>query len=44
MLAQQYWNEIGAKKVFEDPLYLDKLAPFLSLQPKLLNMAVDMAE
>lgn len=30
MLAQQYWNDIGAKKVFEDPLYLEKLAPFLS--------------
>lgn len=30
MLAQQYWNDIGAKKVFEDPLYLDKLSPFLS--------------
>lgn len=30
MLAQQYWNDIGAKKVFEDPLYLEKLSPFLS--------------
>jgi ubiquinone/menaquinone biosynthesis C-methylase UbiE len=30
MRAQDYWNEIGAKKVFEDPLYLDKLSPFLS--------------
>jgi ubiquinone/menaquinone biosynthesis C-methylase UbiE len=30
MLAQQYWNEIGAKKVFEDPLYLEKFSPFLS--------------
>ncbi len=30
MLAQQYWNEVGAKKVFEDPLYLDKLSLFLS--------------
>ena len=29
MLAQQYWNDVGSKKVFEDPLYLDKLAPFL---------------
>ena len=29
MLAQQYWNDIGAKKVFEDPLYVDKLSPFL---------------
>lgn len=30
MLAQQYWNDIGAKKTFEDPLYLDKFSPFLS--------------
>jgi ubiquinone/menaquinone biosynthesis C-methylase UbiE len=30
MMAQQYWNDIGAKKVFEDPLYIDKLQPFLS--------------
>lgn len=30
MLAQQYWNDIGSKKVFEDPLYLDKLQSFLS--------------
>jgi ubiquinone/menaquinone biosynthesis C-methylase UbiE len=30
MLAQQYWNDVGAKKVFEDPLYLDKLSPVLS--------------
>ncbi len=30
MMAQQYWNEIGSQKVFEDPLYLDKLSPFLS--------------
>lgn len=30
MQAQQYWNDIGAKKVFEDPLYLDKFSLFLS--------------
>lgn len=30
MLAQEYWNDIGAKKIFEDPLYLDKLSLFLS--------------
>lgn len=29
MLAQQYWNDVGAKKTFEDPLYLEKLTPFL---------------
>lgn len=30
MKAQQYWNEIGSLKVFEDPLYLCKLSPYLS--------------
>ena len=30
MLAQEYWNDIGARKVFKDPLYLDKLSPFVS--------------
>lgn len=30
MMAQQYWNDVGSKKVFEDPLYLGKLQPFLS--------------
>jgi len=30
MLAQQYWNDVGVKKVFEDPLYLDKLSPFVA--------------
>jgi ubiquinone/menaquinone biosynthesis C-methylase UbiE len=29
MLAQEYWNEVGSKKDFEDPVYVDKLAPFL---------------
>lgn len=30
MMAQEYWNITGSKKTFEDPLYLDKLSPFLS--------------
>ena len=30
MTAQEYWNEIGSKKDFEDPVYLDKLSTFLS--------------
>lgn len=30
MLAQEYWNNIGSTKDFEDPLYLERLAPFLS--------------
>lgn len=29
MLAQEYWNKIGSKKVFEDPVYLEKLTKFL---------------
>ncbi len=29
MQSQQYWNEIGPKKIFEDPLYVDKLSSFL---------------
>ncbi|MDP1836518.1 MAG: class I SAM-dependent methyltransferase [Chlamydiales bacterium] len=30
LTSQQYWNEVGSKKVFEDPLYFDKLSPFLT--------------
>lgn len=30
MQAQVYWNEIGSKKVFEDPLYLDRLEKYLN--------------
>ena len=30
MLAQQYWNDVGSQKIFEDPLYLDKLSSFLT--------------
>lgn len=37
MLAQQYWNDIGAKKVFEDPLYLDKLSLFLSPEAQIVE-------
>jgi ubiquinone/menaquinone biosynthesis C-methylase UbiE len=35
--AQQYWNTIGSKKKFEDPLYLEKLTPFLSKQSKIIE-------
>ncbi len=42
MLAQQYWNDIGAKKIFEDPLYLEKLSLFCQQRLKLLNMDVVM--
>jgi ubiquinone/menaquinone biosynthesis C-methylase UbiE len=37
MTAQQYWNDIGSQKVFEDPLYLDKLSPFLSPTDRILE-------
>lgn len=37
MLAQQYWNDIGSKKVFEDPLYLDKLSPFLTPEDQIIE-------
>lgn len=37
MTAQKYWNDIGAKKIFEDPLYLDKLSPFLSPAAQILE-------
>lgn len=30
MHVQDYWNTIGSKKDFEDPLYLERLAPFLT--------------
>jgi ubiquinone/menaquinone biosynthesis C-methylase UbiE len=35
--AQQYWNDVGAKKVFEDPLYLEKLSPFLSTASQIVD-------
>lgn len=37
MLAQTYWNEIGSKKLFEDPLYLEKLVSFLSPEAQILE-------
>ncbi len=35
--AQQYWNAIGSKKDFEDPLFMDKLVPFLSKSPAIIE-------
>jgi SAM-dependent methyltransferase len=35
--VQKYWNDIGAKKVFEDPLYLDRFSAFLSLAAQILE-------
>lgn len=37
MLAQEYWNEIGSKKDFEDPVYLDKLSKFLSPSSQIIE-------
>lgn len=37
MLAQEYYNNIGSKKVFEDPLYIDKLSPFLSTNSQIIE-------
>lgn len=30
MQAIDYWNQVGAKKVFEDPIFLDKLSPLIN--------------
>lgn len=30
LTSQQYWNDVGSKKEFEDPLYLERLSPFLN--------------
>lgn len=35
--AQEYWNKIGSKKEFEDPLYLDRLSPFITKQSIILE-------
>ncbi|MBX7066646.1 MAG: class I SAM-dependent methyltransferase [Parachlamydiales bacterium] len=37
MLAQDYYNQIGAKKDFEDPLYLEKIAPHISKDAKIVE-------
>ncbi len=37
MTAQAYWNTIGVQKEFEDPIYLDKLAPFLTPNAKIIE-------
>ncbi|MCB1119323.1 MAG: class I SAM-dependent methyltransferase [Chlamydiia bacterium] len=30
MLVRDYWNTLGVRKDFEDPVYLDKLTPYLT--------------
>lgn len=37
MLAQKYWNEVGSKKEFEDPLYIEKLSPFISAESSIVE-------
>ncbi len=37
MEAVEYWNKIGSEKVFEDPLYLDKLANYIDPNAKILE-------
>lgn len=37
MLAQQYWEEVGSKKDFEDPLYLERLSSFITKESKILE-------
>ena len=37
MLTQEYWNNIGFKKDFEDPLYTEKLAPHISKESVLVE-------
>lgn len=37
LTSKQYWNDIGSKKEFEDPLYLEKLAPFLEPESKIIE-------
>ena len=37
LTSQQYWNSIGSKKEFEDPLYLEKLSPFLNSESKIIE-------
>ncbi len=37
MLKQDYWNRVGSKKVFEDPLYIEELAPFISAESRILE-------
>lgn len=37
LTTQEYWNTIGVKKEFEDPLYLDKLSPFITKESKIIE-------
>lgn len=37
MIAQEYWNQIGSEKDFEDPLYLEKISAYLTPNSKILE-------
>lgn len=37
MLAQDYWNEVGVEKDFEDPLYAEKLLKLLPLSSHIVE-------
>lgn len=37
LTSQHYWNSIGSQKEFEDPLYLEKLSPFLHTESKIIE-------
>lgn len=37
MQAEEYWTTVGAKKDFEDPLYLEKLTSFISKEAKIIE-------
>lgn len=37
MDAKTFWNDIGSQKDFEDPLYLEKLEPFLNSHSKIVE-------
>ena len=37
MIAQDYWNTIGVNKNFEDPIYVNKISPFLSQSSQIIE-------
>lgn len=37
MEAKIFWNEIGSKKTFEDPLYINKLQPYLNEDSRIVE-------
>ena len=37
MDSQTFWNEVGSKKDFEDPLYVDRLKPYIDSQSSIVE-------